>query len=167
MTLATVSPDGRPSARVVLLKSYADDGFVFFTNYDSRKGDDLKHHPQAAILFYWAALARQVRVEGVVKQVAQHESDEYFASRPRASQIGAWASPQSCVIPDRASLDQRVEELTRQFEQATVTRPPHWGGFRLLANSVEFWQGRADRLHDRLRYRRCQEGGWELERLAP
>lgn len=166
MTVATVGADGRPAARVVLLKGVDERGFVFYTNYDSRKAAELTIHPYAALLFYWPELERQVRIEGGVAKVAEAESDAYFASRPRGSQLGAWTSPQSQVIAGREVLDQRLEQLTAEFAGRDVPRPPHWGGFRVVPDVFEFWQGRPSRLHDRLRYRR-DGNQWLRERLAP
>lgn len=166
MTLATATPDGRPSARIVLLKSFDERGFCFFTNYDSRKGRQLAVNPDAALVFFWQPLHRQVRVEGAVTMMSEAESDEYFQSRPRESQIGALVSPQSDVIPGREFLDRRFEELAAKYHRGTIPRPKRWGGFRLAPQRVEFWQGRENRLHDRLQYRK--EGNvWKLERLAP
>jgi pyridoxamine 5'-phosphate oxidase len=166
MTLATAGANGKPSARLVLLRGFDERGFVFFTNYDSRKSRELHENPWAALVFYWPELDRQVRIEGQVERVSEEESDAYFQTRPRGSQLGAWASPQSQVISDRASLDRRMHELMKKYEAGPVPRPPHWGGFRLRPEMIEFWQGQANRLHDRLRYRRL-ETGWHLERLAP
>jgi pyridoxamine 5'-phosphate oxidase len=167
MTLATATPDGQPSARVVLLKSFDSSGFTFHTNYDGRKGRELAANPRAALLFFWPELQRQVRIEGVVERLAPTESDEYFRSRPLGSRLGAWASRQSEVIPDRAELENRVREMTQRFPDGAVPRPPFWGGFRVRPLAIEFWQGRPDRLHDRLRYQRVQPDGWRLERLSP
>ena len=167
MTLATATPDGRPSARVVLLRGVDDRGFVFFTNYDSRKGRELAANPWAALVLFWHELERQVRVEGQVRRVSVQESDHYFQSRPAGSQIGAWASPQSEVIKSRESLEIRCQELEKSFEDATIPRPPNWGGFRLVPETIEFWQGRPSRLHDRLRYTRREQSKWLVERLAP
>lgn len=167
MTLATATRDGKPSARVVLLKSVDDQGFVFFTNYLSRKGEELEGNPWAALLFYWPDLVRQVRVEGRVAKVSDDESDAYFKARPRGSQIGAWASEQSRPIESRRELERRVEELAATYRDREIPRPPHWGGFRLIPVSFELWQGRLDRLHDRLLYSRADDGGWTRERLSP
>mgnify|MGYP002636829301 CR=1 FL=1 len=167
MVLATVGPDGRPSARVVLLKHLDQAGLVFYTNYSSRKAAELDAHPAASVVFWWPELERQVRVEGQVEKVDAATSDAYFASRPRGSRISAWASPQSQVVPDRPTLDGMAEAAETRFATGDVPRPPFWGGYRLRPEIVEFWQGRARRLHDRLRYRRSADGTWSLERLAP
>ena len=167
MTLATVSADGRPSARVVLLKGVNDRGFTFFTNFESRKGRDLDDTGRAALVFWWQEIERQVRAEGTVERVSDAEADAYFASRPRDSRIGAWASPQSRPIVNRAVLERNWAALKAQFDGRDVPRPPHWGGYRLLPEAVEFWKGRAGRLHDRFLYTRAEDGGWRVQRLAP
>ena len=166
MVVSTIADDGAPDARVVLVRGVDERGFVFFTNYDSAKGRQLADDPVAAATFAWLDLHRQVRIRGTVVQVGSEESDDYFASRPRDSQIGAWASPQSQPIADRDELMRRVEEATARFEGGPVPRPDHWGGFRLQPVEFEFWQGRPNRLHDRFRYRRSA-GTWVTERLAP
>jgi pyridoxamine 5'-phosphate oxidase len=168
MTLATADASGRPSARIVLLKGADAEGFVFFTNYESRKGGELAGRPDAALLFHWVELERQVRIEGRVAKVPVAESDVYFASRPLLSRIGAWASPQSRVIPDRTWLEREfaTSQERAAASDADVSRPPHWGGYRLAPTVVEFWQGRRSRLHDRIRYQR-EDGRWRVERLAP
>jgi pyridoxamine 5'-phosphate oxidase len=165
MTLATVD-DGRPSARVVLLKSVDEHGFVFFTNFESRKGRELAANPAAALLFFWSELERQVRVDGTAEKVSPEESDAYFATRPYGSQIGAWASAQSAPIPSREVLEARARELDARYGGGPVPRPGHWGGYRVAPVEIEFWQGRANRLHDRLRYR-LAGGVWTRERLSP
>jgi pyridoxamine 5'-phosphate oxidase len=167
VALATVSPDGQPSVRAVLLRDMNERGFVFFTNYESRKAKELQHNPRAAMLFLWVPLERQVRVEGVVERVSDEESDAYFRTRPRGYQLAAWASPQSEPIPDRAFLERRFREMEERFAGQEVPRPPFWGGFRLVPERIEFWQGRRNRLHDRLLYIRQPDGSWRLQRLAP
>lgn len=171
MTLATVGAGGRPSARVVLLKGFDEDGFVFFTNYASRKGRELDASGIAALLFFWPELERQVRIEGVVARVDEAESIAYFAGRPRLAQLGAWASPQSEPIAGRHALEQRFEAAQARHHDAhlPVPRPPHWGGYRLSPDLFEFWQGRPSRLHDRIRYRHVPQhpGTWLIDRLAP
>jgi pyridoxamine 5'-phosphate oxidase len=166
-TLATATADGRPSARVMLLRGVDDRGFVFFTNFESRKGRELAANPLASLVFFWPELERQVRVEGRVERVGEAESLAYFRGRPRGARLGAWASPQSAVVPDREAFEARWRELDRQYPGDDIPLPPHWGGFRLVPEAIEFWQGRPGRLHDRLRYRRDAVGGWVLERLAP
>ena len=167
MTLATVSRQGRPSARTVLLKAMDGRGFVFFTNYDSRKGQELSANPHATLLFAWLALERQVIVEGTVATVSREESEAYFHSRPRASQLGAWVSQQSAIIPGREVLEEGYKALEKKYAGETVPLPPRWGGYRVNPERVEFWQGRRSRLHDRLAYRRNAQGDWVIERLAP
>ncbi|SDS64088.1 Pyridoxamine 5'-phosphate oxidase [Halopseudomonas litoralis] len=166
MMLATVDADGQPHLRTLLLKGFDERGFVFFTNYQSAKGEQLLAHPRAAITFWWHDLERQVRIEGSVEQVSGEESDSYYHSRPLGSRLGAWTSPQSQVISGRDVLEQRLAAVEATYADTPPPRPPHWGGFRLVPQMVEFWQGRPSRLHDRLRY--CLEGGnWRRERLAP
>lgn len=165
MTLATADLQARPSARIVLLKGYDHEGFVFFTNYESRKGHDLAANPHASLLLFWEPLERQVRIEGTVTRISDEESDTYYHSRPLGSRIGAWASPQSQPI-SHASLAARVRELTTQLGEHPA-RPPYWGGFRLQAECLEFWQGRPSRLHDRLVYTPAEGGGWTITRIAP
>ncbi|MGI8707815.1 MAG: pyridoxamine 5'-phosphate oxidase [Actinomycetota bacterium] len=167
MTLATASLDGHPSARTVLLKGFDERGFVFFSNYKSAKGRELASNPRAALVFYWFELERQVRITGQVDRLPERESDEYFAARPVGSRVSTWASRQSEVIGDRSALEQAAAEVKSRYPGGDIPRPPHWGGYRLVPDEVEFWQGRADRLHDRLRYRRGAEDGWIIERLSP
>ncbi|MBX6315041.1 MAG: pyridoxamine 5'-phosphate oxidase [Isosphaeraceae bacterium] len=167
MTLATATPDGQPSARIVLLKGCDERGFAFFTNYESRKGRELEANPRAALVFFWAELERQVRIEGRVERVSDEESDAYFLSRPLGAQLGAWISSQSETVPGREVLERRYEELLERVAEGAIGRPPHWGGYRVVPDAIEFWQGRPNRLHDRLRYRRGPEGAWIIERLAP
>ncbi|WP_322022206.1 pyridoxamine 5'-phosphate oxidase [Burkholderia sp. BCC1977] len=168
MTLATVGDDGRPSARIVLIKGVDERGFVFFTNYESRKGRDLAAHPHAALLFYWIELERQVRIEGRIEKTSADESDRYFASRPLGSRIGAWASEQSAVIDSRATLEAREKDVAERYGE-NPPRPPHWGGYRVVPDAIEFWQGRPSRLHDRLLYTRdaAAAPGWTISRLSP
>ncbi|MEX6503153.1 pyridoxamine 5'-phosphate oxidase [Pseudomonas zhanjiangensis] len=166
MTLATVDAEGRPHARVLLLKGLDERGFTFFSNYDSAKGRELMDRPYAAMTFFWPSLERQVRIEGRVERVSAAESDAYFQVRPLGSRLGAWASPQSQVIKDRAELEDLLASIEQRFLDQAPHCPPHWGGYRLLAERIEFWQGRASRLHDRLNYR-LQDGQWCRERLAP
>ena len=167
MTLATATPDGKPSARLVLLKQADEHGFVFYTNYQSMKARELDANPQAALVFYWPQLERQVRVEGKVERVTAPESDAYFKTRPRESQIGALASPQSEVIASREALQGKVDQLEQLYEGREVERPEHWGGYRLRAERIEFWKGRPGRLHDRINYERQADGSWTIKRLAP
>jgi pyridoxamine 5'-phosphate oxidase len=167
MTLATSTPDGKPSARLVLLKQADDRGFVFFTNYQSRKARELDSNAHAALVFYWPQLERQVRVEGKVERVPVTESDAYFKTRPRESQIGAAASPQSEAIGSREELQEKVDELEKFYEGREVERPEHWGGYRLRPERIEFWKGRPGRLHDRISYARQADGTWTITRLAP
>ncbi|NEQ80001.1 MAG: pyridoxamine 5'-phosphate oxidase [Moorea sp. SIO2I5] len=167
MTIATATPDGKPSARMVLLKGYDQRGFVFYTNYESNKGQQLIENPWAAITFWWAELERQLRIEGRVEKLTAAESDDYFNSRPKDSQLGAWVSDQSQVIPSREVLEQQLQQLKQDYENKEVPRPPHWGGFRVIPSEIEFWQGRPSRLHDRLLYNRGEDGDWVLKRLSP
>ena len=165
MTLATASPDGIPSARIVLLKGFNEEGFVFFTNYNSYKGQQLEENPRACLVFFWKELERQVRVTGLVRKVSAQESDEYFFSRPAGSRLGAAVSPQSQVIPGRQWLEEKFVQLGKQQEK--LARPEHWGGYRVTPITIEFWQGRSSRLHDRLQYSLNEDGGWSIQRLAP
>ena len=167
MTLATASADGFPSARVVLLKGYDERGFIFYTNYNSFKGQQLKENPKACLVFFWKELERQVRITGIVQKTESKESDEYFHSRPESSRIGAWASPQSEVIENRRWLDDHFNKLVREMEGSDIQRPGHWGGYILNPVIIEFWQGRPSRLHDRIQYSLQETGEWKAERLAP
>ncbi len=167
MTLATAGRDGRPSARTVLLKGCDGRGFVFYTNYESRKGRELDANPRATLLFPWVAMERQIIIEGAVTRVSREVAEAYFHSRPRGSQLAAWASPQSTAVAGRAVLEESYRVVDKKYEGRTVPLPPNWGGFRLAPETVEFWQGRRSRLHDRLRYRREPGGDWVVERLAP
>lgn len=167
MTLATASADGMPSARIVLLKNFDKNGFVFFTNYESFKGMQLDENPKACLVFFWKELERQVRITGLVKKVSEKESDEYFLSRPQGSQVGAWASPQSKVIESRDWLHERYQILSQEFQHKELRRPQHWGGYMVTPVIIEFWQGRPSRLHDRIQYTVEEDGNWKIERLAP
>ncbi|MEM9541515.1 MAG: pyridoxamine 5'-phosphate oxidase [Cyanobacteria bacterium P01_E01_bin.42] len=167
MTLATATPEGKPTARIVLLKGFDERGFVFYTNYNSRKGQQLQANPYASLVFLWQPLERQVRVEGRVEKIAEEESDAYFASRPLASQLGAWASEQSQAIADREVLEGRFRDFEAKYSEGEIPRPHHWGGFRVIPEALEFWQGRPSRLHDRLSYSLQPDGTWLRERLAP
>lgn len=166
MTLATADKTGKPAARIVLLKGFDEQGFTFYTNYDSHKGHDLEENPRAALVFFWPALERQVRIEGTVTKTSAEMADRYFHSRPAGSQIGAIASPQSTVLADRHILENKVQELTQQYENKDIPRPAHWGGYVVSPVNIEFWQGRPSRLHDRINYQ-LTEGQWSISRLAP
>lgn len=167
MALATINGEGKPVARIVLLKNLDEQGFVFFSNYSSQKGQNLADNPWASLVFWWGELERQVRVEGKVEKITDSESDQYFNSRPLGSQLGAWASPQSQVIPNRKFLEHRLEEFTKKYQDQLIPRPANWGGYRVIPHLVEFWQGRQNRLHDRLCYRLNEHGQWQIDRLAP
>ena len=167
MTLATASPDGVPSARIVLLKGFSEEGFTFFTNYNSFKGQQLAENPKACLIFFWKELERQVRITGLVQKINAAASDEYFYSRPQESQMGAIASPQGQVIESREWLDKHYKELKKQLKEQNIKRPEHWGGFIVKPVIIEFWQGRPSRLHDRLQYTLQENGQWKIERLAP
>lgn len=167
MTLATASADGIPDARIVLLKGYDKNGFVFFTNYQSNKGKEMEQNPNACLVFFWAALERQVRITGTVEKISAAESDAYFISRPIGSRMGAWASPQSNVITKREAIEDNLKEIEQRFSNGNIPRPPHWGGYIVKPVQIEFWQGRPSRLHDRIRYTLQTEGKWLIERLAP
>ena len=167
MTLATASLDALPSARIVLLKEFNEKGFVFFTNYESYKAQQLAENPKACLVFFWKELERQVRITGLIEKVSGKQSDEYFQSRPEASRIGAWASPQSRVIESRGWIDEKFNELVNKMEGTSFPRPPHWGGYIVKPVVIEFWQGRPSRLHDRIQYTLEESGNWKIERLAP
>ena len=167
MTLATVDTDSKPHARIVLLKGVENDGFIFFTNYDSKKGRQIATHEHVALLFFWKELERQVRIEGVVKKLSEEESDIYFRSRPEGSRIGAWASPQSKVIADRTVIENNYKSYEDQFSGGEIPRPPHWGGYIVVPEQIEFWQGRSSRLHDRILFSLNDRQAWEKCRLAP
>jgi pyridoxamine 5'-phosphate oxidase len=167
MTLATATAAGAPAARLVLLRGFDERGFVFHSNRSSRKGQEMAENPRAALVLYWDKLERQIRIEGRVETISDEESDAYFRTRPRGSQLSAWASSQSEVIPGRAGLEKEMEELAARYTGREVPRPPYWGGYRVVPQSIEFWQGRPDRLHDRLRYTHQPDGSWLLERLSP
>ena len=167
MTLATSTADGKPSVRIVLLKGINDNGFVFFTNYESKKGKQIHDNPFGGVVFFWKELERQVTIQGEIKKVSEQESDEYFASRPPESRIGAWSSPQSQVIENREVLEKNVAFFTNKYQSQNIPRPPHWGGYILLPTLIEFWQGGAGRLHDRLQYSIDTTNSWIIQRLAP
>lgn len=166
MCLSTLGSDGFPNARIVLLKG-VDQGFVFFTNYQSAKGNELEKHPKAALTFFWPEIERQIRIVGEVSKISEEASDTYFLSRPYSSQLGAWASPQSQVIGSREELEQQQLRMEKQFLNQNMKRPSHWGGFQLIPNRLEFWQGRPSRLHDRIQYEYLSNGSWKITRLAP
>ena len=167
MTLATASADGVPAARIVLLKGFDQNGFVFFTNYNSYKGKQLEENPRACLVFFWKELERQVRITGLVEKTSEAESDQYFNSRPEGSRIGAWVSPQSETIANREWLEKKEDEMISRFRSLPINRPQHWGGYRVKPICIEFWQGRSNRLHDRVQYQLDENGGWTIERLAP
>ena len=166
MTLATATPEGTPSARIVLLKGFDEGGFLFFTDYRSRKGSELSQNPRAALVFYWPELERQVRITGITSPTSREESEAYFRSRPRGSRLSAWISHQSQIVESRQQLEAQIPQLESRYPGEDIPLPPYWGGFRLRPDSVEFWQGRTNRLHDRLRYVR-EKAGWRIERLSP
>ncbi len=167
MALATATKDGKPSARVVLLKDFDERGFVFYTNYTSEKGRQLAENPRAALVFYWMEVERQIRIEGITEKISREESEHYFHTRLAGAQIGAWASHQSEAIDGRRVLDARLAEMTQRFAQGEIPLPPHWGGYRVKPEKIEFWQGRPNRLHDRFRYTHQADGSWVIDRLAP
>jgi pyridoxamine 5'-phosphate oxidase len=166
-TLATATLNGKPSARIILLKGYDERGFVFFTNYESNKGREIAANPQVSLVFFWKELQRQIRIEGTVEKVNTKESDEYFSSRPTGSRIGAWASPQSHVIKDRSEIEENAKKYKQQYPDENIPRPPYWGGYRIKPELIEFWQGRPSRLHDRIQYSLQKNNTWKIERLAP
>ncbi|MGI8952719.1 MAG: pyridoxamine 5'-phosphate oxidase [Chitinophagaceae bacterium] len=166
MTLATATKTGTPSARIVLLKGFNENGFIFFTNYNSKKGKELEENPKAALIFFWKEIERQIRIEGNVEKLSANDSDEYFNSRPVGSRIGAWASPQSHTIKSRQIIEHNAEKYIHEFKDG-IPRPPHWGGYIVKPASIEFWQGRSNRLHDRILYTKIESGKWKIERLAP
>jgi pyridoxamine 5'-phosphate oxidase len=167
MTLATVGADGRPSCRIVLLSSFDERGFVFHTNYESRKGAEIAHQPWVSLTFWWDALGHQVRIEGRAEKTSAEDSEAYFGNRPRGSQLGAWASDQSRPVHSRAALEARMREFDREYQGKPVPRPPNWGGYRVVPHAIEFWENRDNRLHDRIRYERTDRGEWRITRLAP
>jgi pyridoxamine 5'-phosphate oxidase len=167
MTIATSSKNGIPSARIVLLKEFDENGFVFYTNYNSQKGKELEENPFAALIFFWGDLERQIRIEGSVEKVTEEEATEYFNSRPKGSQLGAHTSPQSDTIPNRAFLEYKLADLEKEYHYKDIPKPAHWGGYRVIPNKIEFWQGRTSRLHDRIVYLRNNDQSWRFERLAP
>jgi pyridoxamine 5'-phosphate oxidase len=167
MFLSTVDGDGRPSSRTVLLKSFDERGFVFYTNYDSIKAEDIANNPNVSALFFWSEAARQVKIRGTAEKISAQESLKYFLSRPRGSQIGAWVSAQSSVISSRALLEEKFQELKQKFKDKDIPLPSFWGGYRVVPDQIEFWQGRRNRLHDRFQYTKKDDGGWLIERLAP
>lgn len=167
MTLATANKNGKPSARVVLLKEFTKEGFIFFTNYHSQKGMEMLENPQVSLVFFWKELERQVRIDGLAEKISEEESDIYFRSRPDESKIGAWASPQSQVIGSRKVIEENVMDTNKKFTGVEIQRPPHWGGYIIKPTVIEFWQGRPGRLHDRIQYTKDENGTWKIERLAP
>ena len=167
MTIATSNKNGIPSARIVLLKEFNEAGFVFYTNYNSQKGKELEENPHAALIFFWGDLERQIRIEGVVEKVTEEDATEYFNSRPKGSQLGALTSPQSETIPNRAFLEYKLADLEKEYHYKDISKPAHWGGYRVIPNKIEFWQGRTSRLHDRIVYLKNDDQSWRFERLAP